>query len=138
MPASVGALRLAGCGAVAVPPVERQQSLGLRDVADVRERGSNFSAGQRQLLSLARVLVFQPEILVMDEATSSVDTETELLIETSGRRTTTLSNGVVSTLVEGPDPRWGMLVPLIASLDVSVPGEDQVDRRGPARALRLV
>ncbi len=47
----------------------------------VRERGSNFSAGQRQLLSLARVLVFQPEILVMDEATSSVDTETELLMQ---------------------------------------------------------
>jgi len=49
--------------------------------AQVRERGSNFSGGERQLLSLARVLVFQPEILVMDEATSSVDTETELLIQ---------------------------------------------------------
>jgi ATP-binding cassette subfamily B multidrug efflux pump len=49
--------------------------------AYVRERGSNFSGGQRQLLALARVLVFQPEILVMDEATSSVDTETEGLIQ---------------------------------------------------------
>ena len=47
----------------------------------LRERGSNLSAGQRQLLSFARALAYDPAILVLDEATSSVDTETESLIQ---------------------------------------------------------
>jgi ATP-binding cassette subfamily B protein len=46
----------------------------------VTERGSTFSSGQKQLLSFARALAFDPKILILDEATSSVDTDTELLI----------------------------------------------------------
>ena len=48
---------------------------------ELYERGSNLSAGQRQLLSFARALAYDPAILVMDEATSSVDPETEVLIQ---------------------------------------------------------
>ena len=46
----------------------------------VAERGSTLSVGQKQLLSFARALAFDPRVLILDEATSSVDTETELII----------------------------------------------------------
>lgn len=50
---------------------------------NVMERGATLSAGQAQLISFIRALVYQPSILVLDEATSSVDTETEMLIQSA-------------------------------------------------------
>ena len=54
---------------------------GLGEV--VRERGNNFSAGQRQLLSFARTIIHRPAVMILDEATANIDTETELLIQDS-------------------------------------------------------
>ena len=50
---------------------------------EVRERGNNFSSGQRQLLSFARTIVHKPQIMILDEATANIDTETEVLIQES-------------------------------------------------------
>ena len=49
----------------------------------VRERGNNFSAGQRQLLSFARTIIHKPSVMILDEATANIDTETEVLIQDS-------------------------------------------------------
>ncbi len=50
---------------------------------DVIEGGANFSSGQRQLLSFARTVLHKPQILILDEATANIDTETEMLIQSS-------------------------------------------------------
>lgn len=63
---------------------------------DVRERGGMLSVGQRQLIAFIRVYVYNPRILVLDEATSSIDTESEILIQ---RATEVLTKGRTSVII---------------------------------------
>ena len=62
------------------------QKLNGRYKFEVRERGAGLSVGQKQLISFARALAFDPTILILDEATSSIDTETEQLIQAAVNR----------------------------------------------------
>jgi ATP-binding cassette subfamily B protein len=64
--------------------------------AEIRERGVNLSQGQRQLLAIARALIYNPPVLALDEATSSVDPEAEALIRTGMRR---LTEGRTSVII---------------------------------------
>jgi ATP-binding cassette subfamily B protein len=89
-------LRLGRDGQVAAADLERAVSLaGARALVDrwprglaheLAERGSNVSHGERQLLAIARAVVYNPAILILDEATSSVDPESESLIQEAMRR----------------------------------------------------
>ena len=71
----------------------------------VAERGSTLSAGQRQLIAFLRVYILNPKILILDEATASVDTETEILLQTaleklSANRTTIIIAHRLSTIIK--------------------------------------
>jgi ATP-binding cassette subfamily B protein len=89
-------LRLGRDGAVAHADLERAaeqanargfiEALPRGYAEELSERGANLSHGQRQLLAIARALIYNPAILVLDEATSSVDTESEALIREAMRR----------------------------------------------------
>jgi len=61
----------------------------------VRERGNNFSAGQRQLLSFARAISHKPTIMILDEATANIDTETENLIQESLKKMMNIGTMIV-------------------------------------------
>jgi len=85
--------------------IEASKFVGLHDFImklpgdydyDVKERGASLSTGQRQLISFVRAYVYNPKILVLDEATSSIDTETEELIQTAIEK---LTKGRTSILV---------------------------------------
>lgn len=70
----------------------------------VSERGSTFSAGERQLVSFARAVAFKPSVLVLDEATANIDTETEVALQrsidaTSGKQTVIIIAHRLSTIV---------------------------------------
>lgn len=60
--------------------------LGSGYSTDLHERGAGISVGQKQLISFARALAFDPRVLIMDEATSSIDTETEVLLHDAVKR----------------------------------------------------
>ena len=62
---------------------------------EVRERGNNFSSGQRQLLSFSRTLVHNPSVMILDEATANIDTETEQLIQDSLKKMMTIGTMLV-------------------------------------------
>jgi ATP-binding cassette subfamily B protein len=71
----------------------KKQPNGIHE--EVRERGNNFSAGERQLISFARTLIHQPRIIILDEATANIDTETEIIIQDSLKKMLTIGTSFI-------------------------------------------
>jgi ATP-binding cassette, subfamily B, multidrug efflux pump len=69
----------------------------LKDGLDhrVKERGKNFSSGERQLISFARAIVYQPALMILDEATANIDSETELIIQQSLEKMMSISTMII-------------------------------------------
>ena len=61
----------------------------------VKERGKNFSSGERQLISFARALVYQPALMILDEATANIDSETETIIQQSLEKMMNISTMII-------------------------------------------
>ncbi len=78
---------------VGADPFIQKQTGGYDHI--VRERGNNFSTGQRQLLSFARALVYEPTVMILDEATANIDSETEEIIQTSLEKMMAISTMIV-------------------------------------------
>ena len=62
---------------------------------EVRERGNNFSSGEKQLISFARAVVYQPSLMILDEATSNIDSETEAIIQQSLEKMMSISTMII-------------------------------------------
>ena len=91
------------------------QRLPAKYQSEVKERGSGLSVGQKQLISFARALAFDPALLILDEATSSIDTETEHLIQQAIERVMRDRTSIVvahrlSTIQRRPHQRCSTMV----------------------------
>lgn len=62
---------------------------------EVRERGNNFSSGERQLISFARAVVYKPSLMILDEATANIDSETEAIIQESLKKMMNISTMLI-------------------------------------------
>ncbi len=71
------------------------ESLDKKYNSEVKESGNNFSAGQRQLISFARVVYSEPKLIILDEATSNIDTQTESIIQSSLEKIKTIGTMVM-------------------------------------------